>query len=102
MLRLVEADSTAAGQADLGDGSPTLFLNIRTRHAFFFERGHLGLEIVTHEIKFVPIIFFGGMECGLRGRQSKNQPSVPGINRSESENVAKEGTISLGIFCCTR
>jgi predicted metallopeptidase len=40
----------------------------------------LRLKIVTHEVEFVPTIFFGGMNCHLRRRQREDQPSVAGVH----------------------
>ena len=48
MLRLIETELTSAGKFDFGDRSPSLFVYFGTRHAFFLQRGYLGVEIVTH------------------------------------------------------
>jgi hypothetical protein len=101
MLRLVETDLTAARKLDPGNRTPALGLNVGARHAFFLERGDLSLEIVTHEIQFMPIILdelLVGMKRGFRGRQGKNEPSVACIYRFESENISEEGAIRLRVF----
>src|SRR5271166_835229 len=98
MLRLVQADLSPAWQLDFGDRTPALVVDIRTRHAFLLQRGHLRLEIVTHEIEFMPVILLGGMERRFPRRQSKNQPSVARIHRLESENISKEGAIRLRVL----
>ena len=98
MFRLVEADLAPAWQPDPGDRTPSLPLHIGARDAFVLERGHLCLEIVTHEIQFVPTIFLVGMERGLGRRQSKNQPSMAGIHRFESEDIPEECAICFRVF----
>jgi hypothetical protein len=63
MLRLVETHFASAGKPDLGDRTPSCFLHLRTPDALLPECRYLGLQIVTHEIEFVPVILFGGMNC---------------------------------------
>jgi hypothetical protein len=101
MLRLIKTDLATPRKLDPGDRTPSLPVNVGTRHAFPLQRRHLGLEIVTHEIQFVPIILAGilvGMKRGLRRRQGKNQPSVACIHRLESKDVSEEGAIRLRVF----
>jgi hypothetical protein len=101
MLRLVKTDFATPGKLDPSDRTPSLPVNVGTRHAFPLQRRHLGLEIVTHEIEFVPIILAGilvGMKRGLRRRQGKNQPSVACIHGLESKGVSEEGAIRLRVF----
>src|SRR5579863_4827700 len=49
MLGLVETKFAPAGKLNPGDRTPSLPLNIGTRHAFLFQRRYLGIEIVTHQ-----------------------------------------------------
>src|SRR5271167_727051 len=98
MLRPVETDPAPAGKPDLSDRTPSSFLNLGTRDAFLFQRGHLRLEIVTHEIKFVPIIFLVRMERSLCRRQGKNEPPVAGIHGFEPKNISEEGAIRRRVF----
>src|SRR5579863_1166083 len=101
MLRLIKTDLATSGKLDLGDRTPSLVLNVGARHTFSLELGDLGLEIVTHEIQFVPIILAGllvRMKRGLRWRQCKNQPSTACIYRLESENIPEEGAIRFRVF----
>jgi hypothetical protein len=98
MLRLIQTDLTATGKLDPGDRTPSNFLNIGTRHAFFVERGYLGLEIVAHEVEFVPGVLFVGMDRSFRWGQRKNHPSVASIYGLESEDILEEGAVSVRIF----
>src|SRR5437867_5358559 len=54
-------------------------------------------SIVTHEIEFVPVIVFGGMDCYFCRRQREDQPSVASVHGRKSENVPQEGAVSRRI-----
>ena len=100
MLRLIEADLASTGQLHLGNGSPSCFLNGRTLNVFLREGGNFVFQVVAHEIEFVDnTTFVGRMECGFCRRQSEDQPAMACINRLKSEDVAKEGAVSLSVFC---
>src|SRR3979490_718052 len=99
MLRLIEADLASTGQLHLGNGSPSCFLNGRTLNVFLREGGNFGFQVVAHEIEFVDnTTFVVRMEAGFCRRQSEDQPAMACINRLKSEDVAKEGAVSLSIF----
>src|SRR5215470_13402716 len=83
MPRLVKTNLAPAGQPDLRDRTPSRFPHLRTLHAFVLECQYLSLQVVTHEIEFVPVIFFGGLNRHFCRRQSENQPSVAGVYRRE-------------------
>src|SRR3981081_4297911 len=100
MLRLIEADLASTGQLHPGNGSPSCFLNGRTVNVLFRQGRHFGLQVVAHEIEFVDnTTLVGRMECGFCRRQSEDQPAMACINRLKSEDVAKEGAVSLSVFC---
>src|SRR5690349_10010867 len=63
VLRLVEADSPAAGKRDPGDGSPPCFFDFGTADALGGKCRDLGLQIVAHQVEFVPVVCFFGMDC---------------------------------------
>jgi hypothetical protein len=98
MLRLVETDVAAAGELDPGDRTPASFLDIGARHAFLRKRGRLGLQVVTHEIEFLPVILLVRMERDFSGRQSKNEPSMAGIYGTEAKDIPKERAVSCRVF----
>jgi hypothetical protein len=52
--------------------------------AFLREDRDLGLQIVTHEVEFVPAVLFGRMNRQFRGRQREDRPSVAGVDGRES------------------
>ena len=62
------------------------------------EPAHLGFQIATHKIKFVPIVLVGGMHCHFGGRQREDQPSVASVNGWESKDVPQEVAIGLRVF----
>jgi hypothetical protein len=93
MFRLVEADLASAGKLDSDDRTPSLFLHRRTLYSFFRECRDLCIEIVTHEIKFVPVVRFRGMNGDLCGRQREDQPAMAGVHGGEPEGVAQEGAV---------
>ena len=72
MFRLIEADFTSAGKLHLRNGSPSSLLDFGTRNMLLRERSHFGLQIVTHEVKFVNTILLGRVECSFGGRQGED------------------------------
>lgn len=56
-----------------------------------------GREVVAHEVKLVPVVAFGIMKCGFRGRHGENQPTVAGVNAGELQDVAKEGPVRFRV-----
>jgi hypothetical protein len=98
MSRLVKTHFASAGKPDLHDQPPSGFLDIRTPHALLSEFRNLGLQIVTHEIEFRPVILLGGVNRRFRRRQRKDQPSMASVHRSKSQDILEEGTISRRVF----
>jgi hypothetical protein len=98
MPRLIKTNLTSAGKPELRDRTPSGLPHLRTPHAFAAECQYVGPQVVTHEIEFVPIIFFGGVDRHFCGRQSENQPSVARVYKRKSENVPQEGAISRRIL----
>ena len=100
MFRLIEADLASAGKLHLCNGTPSCFLNGGALNVLLCEGGHLGFQVVAHEIEFVgtTTIFAGRVECGLCGRQGEDQPAVTCIDGLEPEDVAEEGAVRIGVF----
>src|SRR5262245_29658401 len=94
MLWLVETDLPSAGKPDLDDGAPSGFLHVRAADALCGERRDLGLQVVTHEVELVPVIFVGRMKRRLGRRQREDEPSAAGVDGCESEDVTEKGAIS--------
>src|SRR5262249_28991727 len=97
MPRLVETHLASAGKPDLRDRTRSCSLHLRTPHALLPECRYLGLQIVTHEIEFVPVILFGGVNCQFRRRQGEDQPSVASVHGRKSQDLAEKGAISRRI-----
>src|SRR5437879_3338536 len=99
MFRLIEADLAATGKMHLRNGTPSCFLNFGAPNVLLCEGGHFGFQVFAHEVEFVgTTIFVGRVECGFCGRQGEDQPAVTRIDGLESENVAEEGAVCLGVF----
>jgi hypothetical protein len=98
VLRLVQAYFASTGEPDIGDRPPPFFVNFRTGDTLRLERRYFGLQIVTHEVEFVPAILFGGMNRRFRRRQGEDQPSVACVYRGKSEGLPQESAISLRIL----
>jgi hypothetical protein len=98
MLRLIEPDFTSTGKLDLGYRAPPCIFNFGTPNALLLECRYLRVQIVTHEIEFVPNAFFGWMNGYFRWRQRKDQPIVTSIHRWKSEDIPEESTISRRVF----
>jgi hypothetical protein len=98
MLRLVETNLAAAGKPDPGQRSPPFFLHVRIPDALLLECRDVGLEIVAHEIKFMPVILFGRMNRDFCRWHCKDQPAAASVHRSKSKDVTEESAISRRIF----
>jgi hypothetical protein len=98
MSRLVKTDFAASGKLDLDNGTPSGFLYVRTPDALLSEHRNFGLQIITHEIEFEPVVLLGGMHRHFRRRQREDEPSVARVHGFKSQDIAEEGTISLRIF----
>jgi len=59
---------------------------------------HLELQVVANEIEFMSAVLVGGVDGGLRRRQGEDQPAMPCVHGFQTQDVAKKGTVSLGIF----
>jgi hypothetical protein len=98
MLGLIKADLASTGKPHLCNRTPSLFLNFRALNALFFQGSHLDLQIVTHEIKFMGTTLIGRVDRGFSRRQGKNQPAMTCIHGFETEDIAEEGAVGLGIL----
>src|SRR5438093_12447442 len=98
MRRLVEADRASAGKPELGDQTPSGFLHVRTPNALRLQCRYLGLQIVTHEIDFVPVVLLGRMNGQFCRRQREDQPSLASVHGWKSKNVPEEEAISSRIL----
>src|ERR1700730_14223 len=98
MLWLIEAEVASAGETDLRNGTPSLFLNFRALDALLREGSYLGFQIVAHEIEFVDTIPVGRVECGFCRRQSEDQPAMTCIHGFEPQDVAEKCAVRLGVF----
>src|ERR1700733_4935951 len=90
MPRLVNADSRASRERQIGQQAPALFahrlaLNRAVLH-FLYERAH----ILAHEIELVACCALSGMERDLRWRQRKDQPAAARIDMGQLQYVAQE------------
>src|SRR2546425_2758783 len=98
MLRLIQADFTSAGKTDLCDRTPSGFLHVRHTDTLLSECHDFGLQVVTHEIEFVPLTRVGRVNSHFCRREREDQPPVASVYRGKSEGVPAEGTISRRIL----
>ena len=98
MLGLVEADFGAAGQRDLGDGAPALFVRGGALDTFFCEGGHFGLQVVAHEVELVGGAAFGGVDCHFGWREGEDEPAVACVYGFEAEGVAEKCAVGFRVF----
>jgi hypothetical protein len=66
--------------------------------SLFTKRGNFSVQVVAHEVDFVPGICFGGMECGFTWRQGEDQPPVACVYGGKAEDIPEKGAISLGVI----
>jgi len=98
MHRLVKTYFASSRKPKVGDRSPPCILHLRTGNAFLSEFRYLGLQVVTHEVKFVATTLFGGMNRRFRWRQREDQPSAAGVNAGKAEDVPEERAIGRRIL----
>src|ERR1700676_185563 len=98
MLGFIKADLASPGKPHLCNRTPSLFLKGRALNTLVFEGSHLDLQIVTHEIKFVGTTLIGRVDCGFSRRQGEKQPAMTCIHGFETEAIAEEGAVGLGIL----
>lgn len=108
MPGLIEPDLAAAGEWNRGRLSPTGGLDSGALNILGFQGRDHGSKVVAHYIKdcaeqVVSGMFLGeldieGMNSDFSRRHGEDEPSFANIKRREAENVAKEGTVRLGIL----
>ena len=98
MLRLIKANLASTGKPHLRNGAPPFLMNRRALHALHRQRSQLGFQVITQEIELMDAIPIGRVECGFCRRQGEDQPAMTCIHGFESEDVAEECAVRLGIF----
>jgi hypothetical protein len=70
------------------------------RRPWRFSAANSGLQVIAHQVEFMPIVLLGGMEGRLRLRrqQGENQPTFTGVHGRKSQDVAKEGAVGLRVL----
>jgi hypothetical protein len=98
VLRLVKADLAPAGEEDFRKRAPSLLVNRRAWNIPLDQGSHLGLQVIAHEVELMRPILSGGVEGGFGWGQSEDQPAMAGVDGFQSENIAEECAIRLGIL----
>ena len=70
-----------------------LILHGIARNPVFFHLGHECVYVVAHEIEFMHVIVLRRMHRDFRWRQSKDQPSVAGIDVWQFQDVAQKSSV---------
>jgi hypothetical protein len=86
------------GKADLCDRTPRGFLHVRHADTLLSQCDDLGLQVVAHEMEFVPFNLFGGMNGQFCRRQREDQPLWPASTEaspSTSRQKARSAAASL-------
>ena len=98
MFGLIQANFAASRKPDGCDRSPSFFLNRRANDVFSRQASHLRLKVFTHKVELMAIILFGRMEGCFGWRQGEYQPAMAGIDRHQTQHIAKEGAVCLRIL----
>jgi hypothetical protein len=72
MLRLINAELTAARKGEVGQRTPSRLFDFRAVDSLGIERNHQSLEIVTHQVQLVLIVFVAWVASDFRGGQRKD------------------------------
>lgn len=107
MKRLVKSDVSAAGQRNGSGLAPVRGLDLGALSASGLEGSDFGVKIVAHQVQhsaeqlvagvLLAEISIRGMDGGFCRRQAEDQPSCTDVQRTKSKNVAKEGSVGLGM-----
>jgi hypothetical protein len=81
----------------MGKDAPALILDFFARDVVFLNRGDEFFDVVAHEIEFVDVVFFGGVDSDFSGWQTEDEPAVADIDVRKFQNVAQESAISFGV-----
>src|SRR5688500_12985845 len=98
MMRLVQPELSAARQRDVREFAPRLRTDLAARNALLYQACNLGVDVVAHQIQLVMSLVFSRMHCHFAGRQRKDQPATPGINRLEAEDIAQKRPVGIGVL----
>jgi len=107
MCGLVQPDAAAAGQRDRSGDSPIRRLHLGALHILRFQRCDKGIKIVALRVQhgawqLLPGMLLGelavqGVNRGFRGGHAEDQPAAPNVDGAEFKNIAKKGSVRLGI-----
>src|SRR5215831_13386613 len=79
--------------------TPPLVGNRAASDTQIAEPDHLHLEVIAHEIEFVPAVAVGGVTGYFGRRCREDQPPTAGIDRRKAKHVSEEGPICLRVSC---
>jgi hypothetical protein len=92
VLRLVDAEFTAAGQGNTRAAAPILLRDRIGRDALLRHAGDEGVDIVADEVDLVEAVV-ARMDAELGRRQPEDQPAAARIDARDFEHVAQEGAV---------
>lgn len=98
VLRLVDADFTAARQREARDGAPTLFVDRRALDALRRHRLNERVDVIAHQVQLVRAVAVGRVYGDLSRWQGEDQPAVSGVGEWIAQNITKERAIGLCVF----
>src|SRR5215475_10867235 len=98
VLRLIDSQLAAAGQRECGQQTTALVLDRTGRRARGRKLVDDRPDIVTHQVDLMPAVLLGWMYSDFRGRKCKDQPAATGIHVGETQHVAQEGAIRIGVL----
>src|SRR5579863_355439 len=73
-------------------------MDFREADVLPLQRLHLFLQVITHEVELVCVVFFCRVEGCFRAGHGEYQPSMTGIDCGEPENIAEESAIRIRIL----
>src|SRR3954463_2418199 len=97
MQRLVQPESSPAGQGVGGDNPPGPLRHAAAElDALGFELAYGGLDVVAHEIELIAAaIRRRGVRCDLCRGESEDEPAAAGVDRSQAQDVGEEGPVGV-------
>lgn len=107
MRWLIQTNVTTAGQWKRGRTPPGRGLNFSELNAFGFQRGHVEVEIIAHQVEHCSEHLSGmqlreltleRMKRGFRRWHCEDKPASADINGAEPEYITKECAIGFGVF----
>src|SRR5579859_5494659 len=89
MPRFVDAELAPTGECEARDQSPSCISDRTAANLSLFHRGNEGFDVIAHQVQLVNAVL-AGMNGHFGGRQSEDEPALPGVDARERKDVSQK------------